>query len=139
MKLQRRSPWQQLCPLGLFNLLIGMEHAGRALHDDAPAFGSIVVVGLEKNTIVYCGADQFGALRGAKEHGAALDDEVDWKDLGLALAARDRRPNATLASRSQLSLTERMVTGSPVMSPRGAARNTWPPRPGRSVVTWLTL
>src|SRR5271155_1832259 len=57
MKLQRRRPWQQLRLLSLFNLLIGMEHAGRAVHDDAPAFGSIVVVGLEKNTIVYRGAD----------------------------------------------------------------------------------
>lgn len=87
--LQRPSPGQQLRPLGLVKLLGTVQRAGRTFQDDAPAFGNIVAVGFEKNLIVDCGADQLRTLRGTKKHCPVLDDEIDRKDLGVTLDARD--------------------------------------------------
>ncbi len=93
MLLQRRDPWQQLCPLSPGQLFSGAKCTGHALDDDAPAFGHGVIVGLEENVIVDCCADQLGALRGAEEHRAVLDDEIDREDLGLTVDACDESPD----------------------------------------------
>ena len=34
-----------------------------------PAFGDVVIVGLEEHLIVHHSAEQLGALRGPKQHG----------------------------------------------------------------------
>jgi hypothetical protein len=78
-------------------------------HDDAPAFGGIVIVGLKKNTIVdralptWCPA--------VRKHGASLDDEVDWKDLGWLDARDDTLLTPRLPADPSFRLP-RMVTGS---------------------------
>jgi len=47
-------------------------------------------VGLEHHVIVYRGADQLCAFRGAEQHRAALDDEVHGEYLGSAVDAGDQ-------------------------------------------------
>jgi hypothetical protein len=70
--------------LGVLNVGVGLQQPRATAHDDAPAFDEVVVVDLEDDRVIGHGREQFGALGGAKQHGAVLHDEVDGKDLGLA-------------------------------------------------------
>jgi hypothetical protein len=66
-----------------------MKQARSTFDDHTPALGDVMVVGLENHLIVYHGADQLGALRGAKQDRSAPNYVVHREDLGLAANARD--------------------------------------------------
>ena len=63
-----------------------------AFDDHAPALGDIMIVDLEHHMIVDRGADQLGALSGAKQDRVAINDVVHREDLGPAANARDQSP-----------------------------------------------
>jgi len=44
-----------------------------------------MIVNLEQDVVVYCHADQLGALRGTEQQRAILDGEIDRKDLWPAV------------------------------------------------------
>ena len=50
------------------------------------------MVGLEENLIIDRGADKLGALRGAEQHSAVLDDEVHRKDFRATVDTGDQPP-----------------------------------------------
>ena len=92
VRLLRRRPRQHLGTLGVFDLLLGAQRARGAFDDHAPSLGDVVVIGLEQHVIVDRGADQLGALCGAEQHRATLDDVIDREDLGPAVDAGDEPP-----------------------------------------------
>jgi len=122
MLLQRRGPRQQLRPLGLCQLFGRPKRADHTLQDDAPALGHVVIIGLEKDVIVDRCAHQLGALRSADEHSAVLNDEVDWKDLGLTVHTGDEPPESDASQQVPAFARRQNGDGMPGLRYRGAPR-----------------